>query len=159
MALNDAGSNEPTGTWTDIPGATSCSTYTPSSGDVPKWHRASVTATNANGSTTANSRPFRLGGEVIGDEGCSGLRKVLANGNRLALSAGPNPPPCPVALGQGPRSPFFGLVVASPRRDTSRVVSPRPMKCFVAQRSGSVRATQRSHQVFSVLRAGIVSFA
>jgi RHS repeat-associated protein len=42
-------------------------------------------------------------GEVIGDEGCSGgMKKVLANGDRIALSPGPNPPPCPNAPNVSP---------------------------------------------------------
>lgn len=92
---NDAGASGPGGTWADIAGATSCTSYTPSTADSGFWIRASVTATNASGSATGRSAPIRVGGEVLGDQGCSGLVKAFANGSTATVSAGPSPPTCP----------------------------------------------------------------
>jgi hypothetical protein len=52
------------GTWTDIAGATACSSYIVSSADAGKWYRVQVTATNGEGSSAASSRAARVGGDV-----------------------------------------------------------------------------------------------
>jgi hypothetical protein len=94
---NGNDSSGPLSTWSDVAGATSCNSYTPVTGDDGYWLRSKLTATNSAGSTIGYSRPYRVGGEVIGDVGCGGMYKVVPGGVRYAISAGPSPPPCPNA--------------------------------------------------------------
>ena len=51
--------------WTNISGATSCSSHTPSSSLANAWLRAKVTATNAHGDVTTISAALRVNGELL----------------------------------------------------------------------------------------------
>jgi RHS repeat-associated protein len=51
--------------WANIPGATSCSSYTPASSLANAWLRAKVPATNAHGDVTALSQALRVNGELL----------------------------------------------------------------------------------------------
>jgi hypothetical protein len=59
-----AGSGPAPGTWTDIPGATACTTAVPA-GDAKKWYRAWVTASNSSGVAASGTRGYRVDGEIV----------------------------------------------------------------------------------------------